>query len=101
MPLFGDKGEPAFVRAGLSADVPDRVARAGYAGDDRVWIRLPAERLRVEVLLGEVAVDGGLEVDDAVEDAASEPALGQGSKEAFDGVEPGRAGRREVEGYAG
>src|SRR3954453_2967409 len=69
-------------------------------GDDLVCICLPAERLRAEVVLGEVAVDGGLEVDDAAEDAASEPALGQGSKEALDGVEPGRAGRREVEGYA-
>src|SRR3954468_7866685 len=74
---------------------------AGCGGDDLVWMRLPAERLRVEVVLGEVAVDGGLEGDDAAEDAASEAALGQGSKEPLDGVEPGRAGWREVEGYAG
>ena len=72
---------------------------AGCGGDDLVWICLPAERLGVEVVLGEVAVDGGLEVDDAAEDAASEPALSQRSKEAFNGVEPGRAGRREVEGH--
>ena len=52
------------------------------------------------VVLGEEAVDGGLEVDDRSEDAALEPSLGQLGEEAFDGVEPGGRGRREVEGEA-
>ena len=52
------------------------------------------------VVLGEEAVDGGLEVDEGVEDAALEPALGQLGEEALDRVEPGAGGRREVEGEA-
>ena len=47
--------------------------------------------------LGEVAVDGGLEIDDALEDAALEPLPGQLGEEAFDRVEPGGRGRGEVE----
>ena len=49
------------------------------------------------VVLGEEAVDGGLEVDDGAEDAAFQSALGQHGEEALDGVEPGARGRREVE----
>jgi len=45
----------------------------------------------------EVSVDGGLEVDDAFEDAAFEALPGQLGEEAFDGVEPGGRGRGEVE----
>src|SRR4051812_50040777 len=73
---------------------------AGRGGDDLVGMCLPAERLGVDVVLGEIAVDRGLEVDDAAEDPASEPALRQRSEEAFDRVEPGRAGRCKVEGDA-
>jgi hypothetical protein len=43
------------------------------------------------------AVDGGLEVSDALEDAAFEPALGQLGEEALDRVEPGGGDRGEVE----
>ena len=68
--------------------------------DDRIWIGLPFEGFRVDVVLGEVSIDGGLEVDDAEECAASQPSLGQRCEEALDGVEPGGAGRREVEGDA-
>ena len=71
---------------------------ASCGGDDGVGIGLPSERLRVCVVLGHVAVDRGLEVDDAEEGAASEPALGKGREEALDGVQPGGAGRGEVEG---
>ena len=52
-------------------------------------------------MLLEVAVDGGLEVDDALEDAALQPSAGQFGKEALDGVEPGGGGWGEVEGPSG
>ena len=53
------------------------------------------------VVLGDVAVDGGLEVDERAEDPALEPASGEGREEALHGVEPGCAGGGEVEGPAG
>jgi hypothetical protein len=53
------------------------------------------------VLLGDVAVDGGLEVDERAEDPALEPAPGERREEALNGVEPRGAGRGEVEGPAG
>ena len=46
---------------------------------------------------GEEAVDGGLEIDDAFEDAVLELLPGQFGKQALDGVEPGGRGRGEVE----
>ena len=57
----------------------------------------PGEGLGVVVGFGEVSVDGGLEIDDALEDAALEPLPGQFGEEAFDGIEPGGRGRGEVE----
>jgi hypothetical protein len=39
-------------------------------------------------VLGKEAVDGGLKVDERVEDAASEAAVGQLGEETFDGIEP-------------
>ena len=49
------------------------------------------------VVLGEIAVDCGLEVDDRAEHPTLEPSLGEGSEEVFDGVEPGAGSWREVE----
>jgi hypothetical protein len=51
----------------------------------------------VVVGFGEVAVDGGLEIDDALEDAAFQPLPGQFGEKAFDSIEPGGRGRGEVE----
>jgi hypothetical protein len=42
------------------------------------------------------AVDGGLEIGDAFEDAAFEPLLSQLGEEALNGVEPGGGGSGEV-----
>jgi hypothetical protein len=39
-------------------------------------------------VLVEEAVDGGLQIDDALEHAALEPPLGQRGEEALDGVDP-------------
>jgi hypothetical protein len=52
------------------------------------------------VVLGDEAVDGGLEIEDTPEDAALEAALGQDGEEAFDSVEPTGLGGREMEGPA-
>lgn len=46
----------------------------------------------------EVAFDGGLKVDDAVEGAAPQSLPGEDREEAFDGIEPGGRGWSEVEG---
>src|SRR5215469_13213075 len=51
----------------------------------------------IVVGLAQEAVDGGLEVGNALEDAAFEPAPGQLGEEALDRVEPGGGGRSEVE----
>ena len=52
------------------------------------------------VVLGEVAVDGGLQLDDGAEHAALQPPPGERREERLDRVEPGAGGRREVEGPA-
>ena len=41
-------------------------------GDDFVWIGGPDEGLWLLVVVGDEAIDGGLEIDDAFEDAALE-----------------------------
>ena len=58
--------------------------------DDGVGVGGPGEGFWVVVGFGEEAVDGGLEVGDAFEDAALQPLPGQLGEEALDGVEPGR-----------
>ena len=60
-------------------------------GEDAFGISGPAERLGVFVVLGDVAVDGGLQVDERAEGPPLEPPPGERPEEAFDGVEPGRA----------
>ena len=57
-------------------------------GDDPVGIGGPNERPRIGILLGDEAVDGGLEVDQRVECAALEAPPGELGEEALDGVEP-------------
>ncbi len=58
---------------------------SGCGRDDGVGFSFPEERLRFDVMFGEVAVDGGLEVDDAEEGAPPEASFGEGGEEAFDG----------------
>ena len=48
----------------------------------------------------EIAVDGGLQVDDGSEDAPSEALAGEFGEEALDGIEPGTGFRGEVEAPA-
>src|SRR3954471_16061284 len=51
--------------------------------------------------LVEIAVDGGLEVDDGSEGAALQTSLRERGEEGLDRVEPGARGGREVEDEAG
>ena len=68
-----------------------------YSSDDVVWISGPGEGFRVIVCFGDEAIDGGLEIDQGVEDAAFELPSCEFGEEAFDGVEPGGGCWREVE----
>src|SRR6266436_6916590 len=65
-------------------------------GDDFVWIGGPDEGLWLLVVVGDEAIDGGLEIDDAFEDAALEAPLGEDGEETLDGVEPTGRGGREM-----
>ena len=52
-------------------------------------------------MLLDVALDGGLQIDDGMEDAALQALSGQGGEEILDGVEPGSRCRCEMEDPAG
>jgi hypothetical protein len=69
---------------------------APHLFDDGVGVGGPGEGFGFFVGLGEVAMDGRLEINDALEDAPLEPLSGQRGEEPFDGVEPGGRGRDEV-----
>jgi hypothetical protein len=56
--------------------------------DNFVWIGGPCKGFGVVVMLGEEAVDGGLEVDNRVEDAALQTALGEPGEETLHGIQP-------------
>ena len=58
-------------------------------GDDFVGVLGPDERLWRLVILDEVAVNGSLEIGDAIEDASLEAPLGEAGEEALDRIEPG------------
>ena len=57
-------------------------------GDDIVGLCFPCEGRWVLVVLGDEAVDGGLEVDEGVEDATLEPSPRELGEEPFDGIQP-------------
>ena len=57
-------------------------------GDDLIWLCGPDEWLWAFIVLGKEAVDGRLEVDERVEDAAFETAVGQLGEEALNGIQP-------------
>src|SRR5512132_3407702 len=60
----------------------------------------PAEGSGRLVVLGEIAVDRGLQLDDRAEHAALQPSAGEHRKEGLDRVQPGAGGRREMQGPA-
>src|SRR4029434_10012465 len=61
---------------------------------------MPDERLGIRVVLGEVALDGSLQVDDRMEATAADALASERREEGLDRVEPGARGGREVEGPA-
>ena len=61
---------------------------APNGGDDFVGVCSPDERSWFLVMLLDEAVDGGLKVNDGVEDAVFQAPSGQLGEEALDGVEP-------------
>ena len=61
---------------------------APNGGDDLVRVSLPDEGARRLIMLLDEAVDGGLQIDNGVEDAVFQPPPGQLCKEALDGIEP-------------
>ena len=65
--------------------------------DDGIGVGGPHEGFGIVIGLAQEAVDGGLQIGDAFEDAALQPTPGQLGKEALDRVEPGSRGRGEVE----
>ena len=65
--------------------------------EDDVGIGGPDEGFGLGVVLLDVAIDRGLEVDDRVEHAPFQAASGESGEEGLDRVEPRARGRREVE----
>lgn len=61
---------------------------APCGGDDLTRVCGPDERPWAFIVLGKEAVDGSVEVDERVEDAAFETAVGQLGEEALNGIQP-------------
>ncbi len=59
------------------------------SGEDALWIGGPDEGFRIGIGICDEAVDGELQVDDGLEDAALETLAREFGEEAFDCVEPG------------
>jgi len=70
------------------------------SADDFIWIGGPGERSGVLVGFCNEAIDGGLEIDEGMEDAPVEAPFREFCEEPFDGVEPRTGRRREVENEA-
>jgi len=70
---------------------------AADLSDDGIWVCGPDKRFGIGIGFLQEAVDGGLEIGDACEDAAFEPPSCQLGEEALNRVEPGGGGRGEVE----
>ena len=68
------------------------------SSDNLIRIGFPDEGLRLLIVLLDEAIDGGLEIDDGSKDTSLQSALCELGEEAFDGIEPGGGGWREVEG---
>ena len=69
------------------------------SGDDLVGIGGPDEPFGLPIVFGEVAVDGGLEVDDGMEDAALEAPLRQFGEEAVEPRARSRVKRKVKRGW--
>jgi hypothetical protein len=65
--------------------------------DDFIRIGDPVKRFGVFVGFGDEAIDGGLEINEGVEDTTVKPPPGEFGEETFDGIEPRTGCRGEVE----
>ena len=65
--------------------------------DDFIRIGDPGKRFGVFVGFGDESIDGGLEINEGVEDTTVKPPLGEFGEETFDGIEPRTGCRGEVE----
>ncbi len=81
----------------ISPDFVEGVKRTAFAGDDVIGCLAPDKGLRLCVVQQEVFVDGGFQIVDAGVTAAADAPCGNLGKEAFDHVQPRRAGRCEVQ----
>jgi hypothetical protein len=84
--------EKAEMLEALSQSVinQDEIDKLVSGGDDRVRIGAPDKGCCLGlVVLGDEAVDGGLQIGDGAEDAKFQPPTRELGKEAFDGVQPG------------
>src|SRR5205807_5604140 len=86
----------AFIQVGLAGfnwgdhwGSGDHPSSSSLSGQLVVGIGGPYEGFGVVVDFGEVAVNGGLEIDNATEDAVPEQLPGQFREEPFDRIEPG------------
>ena len=61
---------------------------APYGGDDFIGIGCPYEGLWAFIVFGKETVGGRLKVDERMEDAAFEAAVGQPGEETLDGIGP-------------
>jgi hypothetical protein len=83
--------------ASANPPLENRRVQTIHLGEDLVGRFGPLERLGIGVVLGDVAVDGGLQVDDRVKAAAPETAAGERGEEGLDRVQPRARGGGEVE----
>ena len=81
----------------VSADFIEDFESPAFSCEDIVGGFCPDEWLGLGVVLQQVVVDGGLQITDAGVAAASDAFRGDFGEEAFDEVQPGRAGRREMQ----
>ena len=65
-----------------------RLMPSGCSGDYLVRVSLPVESLLVGVVVCDVSVDGGMQIDDADEGSAFEVSLGQRGEETLHRVQP-------------
>ena len=67
------------------------------SSDDFIRVGGPEKRFGIFVGFDDEAIDGGLEINEGVEDATVKPPPGKFGEESFDGVEPRTGCRGEVE----
>jgi hypothetical protein len=81
----------------LRTDIPHGRLRPSR-GADGVGVSGPDEGLGVVVVIDEVAIDRGLQVDEGLEHAPLQAAAPELGEEAFDGTEPGGRDWGKLEG---